>query len=78
MAHSVSLFTVITHLLYELVLTGVGHSAANMPSNRSAMPPAKSGNLAPFMSTGGQRETTSSVDMEMDYCEFVTVIMHLL
>ena len=70
--------TVITYLLYELVLTGGGHSTANMPSDRSAMPPANSGNLAPFMSTGGQRETTSSVNMEMDYSEFVTVIMHLL
>ena len=62
--------TVITYLLYELVLTGVGHSAANMPSDRSAMPPAKGSNLAPLMPIGGQMATTSSVDMDMNYSAF--------
>ena len=55
--------TVITYLPYELVLTGVGHSAANMP-------PAKGSNLAPLMSTGGQMATTSTVDMDMNYNTF--------
>ena len=70
MAPSVSLSPVITYLVYELVLTGVGHSAANMPSDRPAMPLAKSSHLAPSMSTGGQRATTSSVDTEMNHSAF--------
>ena len=56
--------TAITYLEYELVLTGAGLSAANMPSDRPAMPPAKSSNVAPFMSMGDQRATAGSVDVE--------------
>jgi len=62
--------TAITYLVYELVLTGVGHSAANMPSDRPATPPAKSNDLAPFTSTGDQRATTSAVDTETNDSAF--------
>ena len=56
--------TAITYLEYELVLTGAGLSTANMASDRPATPPAKSSNVAPFMSMGDQRATAGSVDVE--------------
>jgi hypothetical protein len=56
--------TVITYLLYQIVDTGVGHSSANLPSDRPATPPAQSSNPAPVSSAGDQRATTSAVSME--------------
>ena len=72
-----SFVTVMTYLLYELVLTGVGHSAANLPSDRPATPPAKINNLAPFVSTGNQRTTIIAKKTEIKdntLGEFLTVM----
>jgi hypothetical protein len=57
---------VVTYLLYELALTGVGHSAANLPFDRSPTPPAKSNNPTPFTSTQDQRAMTISMNAEIN------------
>jgi hypothetical protein len=65
---------VVTYLLYELTLTGVGHSAANLPFDR---PPAISHNLTPFASTEDQRAMTIAMKAEIHdstFSEFLTVI----
>jgi hypothetical protein len=67
---------VVTYLLYELALTGVGHSAANLPFDRPATPPANS-NLSPFASTEDQRATTIATKTEIHdstFSEFLTLI----
>jgi hypothetical protein len=57
---------VVTYLLYELALTGVGHSAANLPFDRPPTPPAKSSNLTPFTSTEDQRAMTIAMKAEIN------------
>jgi hypothetical protein len=56
-------FTVVTYLLYKLVLTDVGHSATNLPFDRPTTPPANNSNLTPFASMEDQRATTSVVNI---------------
>jgi hypothetical protein len=66
----------VIYLLYELALTGVGHSVANLPFDRPVTPPANS-NLSPFASTGDQRAMTIAMKAKINnstFSEFFTVI----
>ena len=63
---SVSSVTVVTYLLYELAITGVGHSVVNLPFDRPPTPPAKSSNPTPFTLTEDQRPMTISMEVEIN------------
>ena len=67
----------ITYVLYWLVLTGVGHSAANMPFDRPATPPTEGSNLAPFMSMGDQSVAMKIEIKDNTFGEFLTIMPYL-
>ena len=64
----------ITHLLYGSVLTGVGHSTANMPSDRPTTALSKGNNDAPFMSMGDQSIAMKTEIKGNTFGEFLTVM----
>jgi hypothetical protein len=66
---------VMPYLLYKPVI-GVGHSTANLPSDRLVTPLAESSNLAPITSTGDQGTTTIAMKLGLSdntISEFLTV-----